>query len=84
MEKTFTIDNNKYTVIEVTAVASCDMETADRQNALLVINYQNGEKFEKVVFGYDMPETTEDFNDMCGDSGAWESDSEVLATVKDC
>lgn len=83
MKKTFSIDSTKYTVIEVTAIASCDMDTADRQNALLVVNYLNGEKFEKVVFGYELPETEEDFEDMCSDSNAWESDCEVLKTVRD-
>ena len=83
MKKTFTVNNADYTVIEVTAVASCDMDTGDRQDALLVVNTQNGEKVEKVVFGYEMPETTEDFLDMCDDYNAWDSDYEVLETVKD-
>ena len=83
MKKTFTVNNTDYTVIEVTAVASCDMDTGDRQDALLVVNTQNGEKVEKVVFGYEMPETAEDFLDMCDDYNAWDSDYEVLETVKD-
>lgn len=82
MKKTFTIESINYTVIEVTAIASCDMESGDRQDALLVVSCMNGEKFEKVVFGYEIPETAEDFSDMCEDSSAWEYDHEVLATVK--
>ena len=83
MKKTFTIENHKYIVIPCTAVASCDMDTNTRQDALLVVTFRNFEKIEKVVFGYDMPETAEDFEDMCNDSSAWESDSEVLETVMD-
>lgn len=82
MEKTFIINNTEYTVTACTAVAYCDLETGDRQNALLVVSYQNGAKFEKVVFGHKMPETDEDFSDMYEDSSAWESDWEVLESVK--
>lgn len=82
MKKTFTIANVKYTVVACTAVASCDMETADRQEALLVVGCMNGEKIEQVVFGYEMPETAEDFAAMCEDSSAWESDWEVIESVE--
>lgn len=83
MKKIFTIDGAKYTVITCTAVASCDMDTGDLQNALLVINYQNGEKVEKLVFGYDMPETVEDFLDMADDSSAWEFVGENRKTINE-
>ena len=83
MKKIFTVGGTKYTVITCTAVAACDLDTNDRQDALLVVTYRNGDKIEKVVFGYDMPETAEDFEDMCEDSNAWESDYEVLETVMD-
>ena len=84
MKKTFTINNTKYTVTNCTAVAACDLDTGDRQDALLVVSYDNGEKFDRVVFGYDMPETAEDFADMCDDSSAWESAADVLETVETC
>lgn len=80
MEKTFTIYNHEYTVITGTAIAYCDLETGNRQEALLVVNYQDGEKIENVVFGYGMPETFEDFKYMCEDSSAWESDWESVET----
>ena len=82
MTKTFTIDNTEYTVTTCTAIALGDVF---EQGALLVENTaDSGEMFQKVVFGYEMPETAEDFDEMCGDSGAWESDCEVLGTVEVC
>lgn len=82
MKKTFAINNIQYTVIDCTAIAFCDLEDGKRQNALKVISHRNGETFEKVVFGYQMPETAEDFSAMCEDSFAWESDAECLRTVE--
>lgn len=82
MTKTFTIDNTEYTVTTCTAIALGDVS---EQEALLVENTaDSGEMFQKVVFGYEMPETAEDFEEMCDDSGAWESDYEVLGTVEVC
>ena len=82
MTKTFIFDGTVYAVTTCTAIAYCDLDTGDRQNALLIENTaDSGEKFQKVCFGYDMPYTTEDFADMCEDTSAWESDHEVLATV---
>ena len=79
MTKTFTIDNTEYTITDCTAL-NCEDE---RVNALLVENTaDSGEKFQFVVFGYEMPETVEDFEDMCDDSCAWDSDYEVLETVQ--
>ena len=81
MTKTFAIDNTEYTITDCTAL-NCEDE---RVNALLVENTaDSGEKFQKVCFGYDMPETVEDFDDMCDDSCAWDSDYEVLETVQTC
>jgi len=34
-----------------------------------------------VVFGWDMPETLEDFEAMCEDGIMWDSDCETLETV---
>ena len=82
MTKNFTIDNTEYTVTTCTAIALGDIS---EQEALLVENTaDSGEKFEKVVFGYEMPETAEDFEAMCEDASAWESDSDVLDTVEVC
>lgn len=53
-----------------------------RQNALHVGCHLNWEYVEKVVFGYSMPESNEEFADMCADSGAWESDYNVLRSVR--
>ena len=79
MRKTFTIDNTEYTVTTCTAIA---LDDVSEQEALLVENTaDSGEMFQKVVFGYEMPETAEDFEAMCEDSSAWESDHEVLETV---
>ena len=78
MKKTYIIENIEYTIIPCEAIA---LDDYTHQDALLVSSKQNGEKFDKVVFGYEMPETIEDFDDMCEDSSAWESDQEVLETV---
>lgn len=81
--KTFTINDIKYTVQPCTAICMADQaDESNRQKALLVSNEANGEKFDFVVFGYDMPETDDDFLCMSDDPGAWECDWEVLETVK--
>lgn len=81
--KTFTINDIKYTVQPCTAICMADQaDESNRQKALLISNEANGEKFDFVVFGYDMPETDGDFLCMSDDPGAWESDWEVLETVK--
>ena len=81
--KTFAINGVEYTVEPCTAICGADMgDESKRQNALLVTSELNGEKFEEVVFGYEMPETDEDFRDMCEDPSAWESDQDVVDTVK--
>lgn len=81
--KTFIINDIKYTVQPCTAICMADQaDESNRQKALLVSNEANGEKFDFVVFGYDMPETDDDFLCMSDDPGAWESDWEVLETVK--
>ena len=81
--KTFIINDIKYTVQPCTAICMADQaDESNRQKALLVSNEANGEKFDFVVFGYDMPETDEDFLYMSDDTSAWENDWEVLETVK--
>ena len=84
MEKTFTIDNIEYTITACTAIPATIGEFT-RLNALLVENTaDSGEKFQFVVFGYAMPETTEDFAEMCDDESAWSADHEDLETVEIC
>lgn len=81
--KTFTINDIKYTVQPCTAICMADQaDESNRQKALLVSNEANGEKFDFIVFGYDMPETDEDFLYMSDDTSAWENDWEVLETVR--
>ena len=81
--KTFIINDIKYTVQPCTAICMADQaDESNRQKALLVSNEANGEKFDFVVFGYDMPETDEDFLYMSDDTSAWENDWEVLETVR--
>ena len=81
--KTFEINGTEYTVESCTAICGSDLgDESKRQDAILVTSENGGEKFEFVVFGWEMPETAADLSDMCDDSSAWESDHEVLDTVK--
>ena len=84
MTKTFTTENVEYTITICTAVAATAGDTT-RQPALLVENTtDSGEKLQFVVFGYDMPETVEDFEEMSEDSCAWSADCDDLDTVEIC
>ena len=90
MEKTFTVERigctpeREYTVTEVTAIAvSIGEDTEDkRQNALLITEIDDSEKFEAVVFGYNMPEDEDDFNNIMEDFYAWDTYDETLETVR--
>ena len=75
MKKTFELYGTKYTVTNCAAIPECYEEREDeRQNALLVTaKAESGEITAHVVFGWTMPESTEDFTDMCNDYIAWES-----------
>ena len=85
MEKTLTFEGSKYTIKEITAIAYCDDFNEEcRQDALLVTTVaDSGEKFEWVVFGYNMPDDEDDFENMEAEPYAWESDYETLETVRD-
>lgn len=80
--KTFEIDGANYAIEPCTAICAADAgDENKRQEALCVTNECNGELFKYVVFGYDMPETVEQFADICADPGAWESDYTVVGTA---
>lgn len=84
MTKNFAIDNTEYTVTTCTAIAVTADDTT-RQDALLIESTaDSGEKFRYIVFGYEMPDTAEDFEAMSDDSSAWTSDYEDLETVEVC
>ena len=81
MKKTYIINDAEYKITNCTAIALNAGDT-ERQDALLIEHTaDSGEKFDYVVFGYQMPETSEDFADMCEDCNAWDSDYETLETV---
>ena len=81
--KQFEINGIEYTIEDCTAICGADCgDESKRQEALLVSSERDGEKFEEVVFGYEMPETEENFLDMCDDSAVWETDAAVIASVR--
>lgn len=81
--KIFCINGTEYAVEICAAICAADGgDESKRQDALLVYGERDGEKFEEVVFGYDMPETVEAFRDMCADYAAWESDCAVICTAQ--
>lgn len=80
---TFEINGIEYMIAPCTAICAADGgDERKRQDALLVSNEYNGELFESVVFGYDVPEAVEAFRDMCADCAAWESDCAVICTAQ--
>lgn len=71
--KKFKTNGISYYVFDATAIAACDNENEDaRQDVLLVVSTNGTETDQRVVFGHDMPETEDDFNDICEDAFAWE------------
>lgn len=76
--KTFNINGTEYTVEICTAICGADRgDESKRQDALLVSSERDGEMFNDVVFGCEMPDTEENFLDICADYAAWESVGEV-------
>lgn len=67
--KTFKRYGIEYTIENTTAVAECDTV---EQPALKVTANNGTEITEHIVFGWEMPKTEEDFDDMCEDTEAWE------------
>lgn len=82
MARTFEIAGTEYVVEPCTAICVADSGDEKRQDALYISSEYNGELFESVVWGYDMPETAEQFADICADPGAWESDFNTVDTVR--
>jgi len=85
--KTFIDNGTEYTVSTCTAVALSAGDSLfdddDRQPALYVVAFSNaGERVEDVVFNWTMPQTVEDFNKMCDDSGAWSRDEDDLDSLR--
>lgn len=77
-----TLNGITYTITKCSAIALCDLEDGARQDALIV-KYTNNfdEEIAAVVFGYEMPEDSDDLAAMIDDPFAWEFDWEVLETV---
>ena len=72
--KVFNIDGTEYTIEDCTAICAADCgDESKKQEALRVSCKRGNEKFEQVVFGYNMPETVEAFRDVCEDYAARES-----------
>lgn len=82
MEKTFTLGDITYTFIPGTAIASCDLDTGDRQNALLCVSVYNGERFEALCFGCEMPTTAGEAADILDDDSAIENDCDSIETFE--
>lgn len=86
--KNFEINGTEYTVEPCTAICLEDgLNESKRQNALFVekITEYGEEKWQAVVFNcwqIDNLNSNADFQEMCADSSAWESDWEVLETVR--
>lgn len=71
--KKFEVNGTEYAVKICTAICAADGgDESKRQAALLVSSERDGEKFEQIVFGYEMPESAEAFLDICEDYAAWE------------
>lgn len=75
---------NHHVIYECTAIAGCDSGEEQRQNALYTITYgEGGEKIEFVIFGFEMPQSEDEWETMCEEESAWENDWEVLKTIRD-
>lgn len=70
MKKTFEINGTVHTVENCMATAECDNEPQEALRVTYAI--ESGETFMYNVFGWEMPDTNEDFAEMCEDYYAWE------------
>lgn len=81
--KNFEANGTEYVLEPCTAICGADLgDESKRQEALFVSSENGGEKFEFVVFGWNMPEAAESFLEMCEDFNAWESDWEIVHTSR--
>lgn len=83
--KKFEIEGIEYICTSATAIAECDNgNEACRQNVIVVDAFCDGiNTMSHIVFGYDMdmPETVDEFNEMCEDYGAWEIMTDENAVI---
>lgn len=85
MTKAFSVNGADYTVEACTAISQADAgRERARQGALYVTSMKDGELFEQVVFNWDMPQSLDEFVEMCDDNSSWESSGEVLGSIKMC
>ena len=82
MINTYIIDDSAYTFIPGTAIPSCDLDTGDRRDALLVVTVYNGERFEYLFFDYGLPATAAEAEDILSDKDARELDTDSIATFE--
>lgn len=68
MKKIFEMYGSEYTVENCIAEWNNELQEVLKVSTTL----ESGEVSEMYVFGYRMPETHEDFEDMCEDQVAWE------------
>ena len=82
--KKFQLKNHsisEYYIEKCNAVAATAGDT-EKQDALYVKCYSaSGEIHESVVFNWNMPESNEEFLEMCKDHYSWDSSYETLQTV---
>ena len=76
-----TLDGKTYTVSTCAAVALNAGDTEPQPALYVVSAADSGETFEFIVYGWNAPETIEDFAAMAEDFGAWDSDYEAVATA---
>lgn len=83
-EATFKLYGSEYILRTGTAICCAELgDESRRQEVVIVETDFHGEKFVNVVFGWPMPKSLDEFRAMAEDSSAWESDQEVLETIRD-
>lgn len=82
MKKIFIVNGIEYIVETCTAIAASIGDT-ERQNAIYVESKTEfGEIIQYVVFGFEMPETEEDFKNICESGISWDSYIDTIITVE--
>lgn len=84
-EKNFCANGIQYILEEVSAIETCNLDDKEpeysRKGALLCTSTNGEGKSKSVIFGFEMPETEEEFAIVCKNPEAWESDNRVLETI---